>query len=67
MLSESAQSNAMTLLQREKRLLYPIVDYEVQNYLIYQGTKYRTTADSVLSGKPRRIYILFIKSENFSG
>ena len=43
------------------------LDFDVQNFLIYRNTKFRSTADSMIAGMPRRIYVLFIKSTNFAG
>ena len=66
-LSESAHGNINSMLLREHRLLYPILDYEVQNFVFYKDTKFRTTPETVLPGTPRRIFVMFVRSENFAG
>ena len=66
-ISEKALTNVNETLNKEGRLLYPIIDYEVQNYVLYKDTKFRTSADTVLPGWPRRMFVFFVRSENFAG
>ena len=67
MLSETAETAVTTMLQKERRLLYPVIDTDLQNYILYKNTKYRTTPDTILSSTPRRVYVFFIRTENFTG
>ena len=66
-LSETAHGNVNSILQRERRLLYPILDYEMQNFVFYKDTTFRTTPETILPGTPRRIFVMFVRSDNFAG
>lgn len=66
-LSEGSLDGVNKTLSTEGRLLYPIIDYEVQNYVFYKDTRFRTSADTVLPGWPRRMFVFFVRSTNFSG
>ncbi len=66
-LSQRANSSLPTLLQREQHLLYPFVDYSLNNFSLPTGQKEFRIQNTTLPGYPRRMFVFMIKEATLIG
>ncbi len=66
-LSPSASSSISSLIQRERRLVYPFIDYRLNNYSLPKGQKEFRIQNTTLSSYPKRMYIFMVSEKAMLG
>ncbi len=66
-LSTDAASGVSRSLDRERRLLYPFIDYRLNNYSLPVGQKEFRIQNTTLSGYPRRMFLFMVNEQSMLG
>ncbi len=66
-LSAEASNYVGRTFERQRQLLYPFVDYKLNNYSLPMGQKEFRIQNTTLPGYPRRMFIYMVKEQAMLG